>query len=74
MEAEAIPDLISLRVLSNVVYFTGRAVVGEDSISSLTSRAASYAKRVRWINCHRMALVGVVEARMRLAVAGPAGA
>jgi hypothetical protein len=27
-EVEAIPDLINLRVLSNVVYFVGRAIAG----------------------------------------------
>jgi hypothetical protein len=41
-------DLINLRIASNAVYFTGRAVGGEDSIEALTSRAATYAKRVKW--------------------------
>ena len=43
------PDLVVLRVLSNVVYFAGRAVAGEDSIQPLVGRAAVYAKRCRWL-------------------------
>jgi hypothetical protein len=31
-EIKCVPDLIILRILSNVVYFVGRAVSGEDSI------------------------------------------
>jgi hypothetical protein len=46
-EIEILPDLINLRIFSNVIYFTGRALAKEDSIDSLTSRAPSYAKRVQ---------------------------
>jgi homoserine kinase type II len=48
-EIAAVPALINLRVLSNVVYFVGRAAAGEDDISSLTTRIESYAARVRWV-------------------------
>jgi len=48
-EAEAVPDLILLRQLSNVVYFVGRHIAGEDDISSLTTRIANYERRVNWI-------------------------
>mmetsp|Transcript_18166 Transcript_18166/g.25853 ORF Transcript_18166/g.25853 Transcript_18166/m.25853 type:complete len:415 (-) Transcript_18166:57-1301(-) len=48
-EARAIPDLINLRILSNVAYFVGRAIAGEDSISSLTTRISTYEKRVHWV-------------------------
>jgi Ser/Thr protein kinase RdoA (MazF antagonist) len=51
-ELDALPDLVTLRILSNVVYFTGRALAGEDGIESLTSRAAAYARRVRWLQSH----------------------
>jgi len=37
-EIEAIPDLINLRIVSNVVYFVGRSIAGEDGIESLTTR------------------------------------
>jgi Ser/Thr protein kinase RdoA (MazF antagonist) len=37
-EIRAIPDLVTLRVVSNVVYFVGRSLGGEDSITSLTTR------------------------------------
>ncbi len=47
-EISIMPDLINLRIFSNVIYFTGRAMAGEDGIDSLTSRAGAYAKRVRW--------------------------
>jgi Ser/Thr protein kinase RdoA (MazF antagonist) len=51
-EVKALPALINLRVLSNVVYFVGRALAGEDDIKSLTSRAEAYAARVRWVNAN----------------------
>ncbi|GIL84124.1 hypothetical protein Vretimale_11089 [Volvox reticuliferus] len=63
-EIAAIPDLVNLRIFSNAVYFTGRAIAGEDSLESLTSRAGSYAKRVRWVNANRGALVAVIREKM----------
>lgn len=38
---------VNLRILSNVVYFVGRALAGEDSLDSLITRADTYATRVR---------------------------
>ncbi|KAF5841333.1 kinase-like domain-containing protein [Dunaliella salina] len=64
LEAECIPDLINLRIASNAVYFTGRAVGKEDSIEALTSRAGQYAKRVRWVNANREKLVGAIKDKM----------
>lgn len=61
-EVEALPDLIALRVLSNVVYFVGRAAAGEDDISSLTSRAHTYAARVRWLHANADALRELLRA------------
>ncbi|GIL44285.1 hypothetical protein Vafri_1797 [Volvox africanus] len=71
-EIAAIPDLINLRIFSNAVYFTGRAIAGEDSLESLTSRAGSYAKRVRWVNANREALVAVIREKMAALVAARA--
>ena len=40
---------------------------GEDDLKSLTSRAASYAKRVRWVNANRDAIVGAAKELMAAA-------
>lgn len=63
-EIEAIPQLIILRILSNVVYFVGRALAGEDSIESLTSRADSYARRIKWIRSNEAAIVNMISTKM----------
>lgn len=49
LEISVLPDLIALRILSNVVYFVGRAIAKEDSIVTLTSRAENYRQRIRWL-------------------------
>lgn len=59
-EAEAIPDLINLRILSNVVYFVGRAVAKEDSIESLTKRIENYQGRIDWTKDNADKLVGMI--------------
>lgn len=64
-ECDIMADLINLRIFSNVIYFTGRAYAGEDGLESLTSRAASYAKRVKWVNANRPALADTLKALMR---------
>lgn len=68
-EASIMPDLINLRIFSNVVYFTGRAYAGEDGLESLTSRVPSYAKRVRWVNANRRAIVDAVMTAVPATVA-----
>ena len=65
-EAEAIPDLINLRILSNVVYFVGRAISGEDNISSITTRIQNYERRVIWVKEHSEAIVGRIVEKMGL--------
>lgn len=65
-EARAIPDLINLRILSNVVYFCGRSVAGEDDISSLTTRIENYEKRVNWIKEHGDQIVTRIIDKMGL--------
>ena len=61
-ECRAIPGLISLRVVSNVVYFVGRAIGGEDDISSLTTRAEEYARRIRWLDANGDKLIALLLA------------
>lgn len=86
-EQTAVPELIQLRILSNVVWFVGRAVTGrlcagmltnplflltffparlpgEDDIASLASRAASYVKRIEWLETHRQQLEEMIIAVM----------
>ena len=65
-ECRAIPDLINLRVLSNCVYFVGRAISGQDNISSLTSRADMYAQRVLWVNDNKNRISECIRSRMKL--------
>jgi len=67
-EIELVPDLVVLRVLSNVVYFAGRAAAGEDTIAPLTGRAAVYAKRCRWLLEQREWLVGALAGLRELEV------
>eukprot|EP01039_Chlorochromonas_danica_P004228 gene4228-4645_t len=62
LEVSVIPDLINLRILSNVVYFVGRAIAQEDSITSITSRAEIYLQRIRWIKANREAISAKIQA------------
>jgi homoserine kinase type II len=56
-EVEVIPDLIILRILSNVVYFVGRVLCGENRIETLTTRIENYAMRVKWVRAHKDEIV-----------------
>ena len=60
-EIELMPDLIILRILSNVIYFGGRALAGEDTVEPLSGRAHIYAARIRWLHDNRAWLVGVLD-------------
>lgn len=64
-EVEGVPDMINLRILSNVLYFVGRALAKEDTIEALTSRAEMYAERVQWVNANRKAIIESIEKRMK---------
>ena len=66
LEARAIPDLINLRILSNVVYFVGRAIAKEDSIDSLTTRIENYSTRVKWVQDNEEKIVDIIKTRMGL--------
>lgn len=55
-EIAGVPQLVNLRILSNIVYFLGRAQAGEDDISSLTKRLEMYVSRVEWVRRHADAI------------------
>lgn len=65
-EAQAVPDLINLRILSNIVYFVGRHIAGEDNISSITTRIENYARRVDWVNDNKDVIVNLIVEKMGL--------
>jgi hypothetical protein len=56
--------LINLRVLSNVVYFVGRAIAKEDGLDALTTRAATYNTRVKWIRDNSATIVDCIKRKM----------
>lgn len=56
-EIQVVPDLINLRILSNVVYFVGRAIAKEDDISSITTRIETYCKRIEWVKSAAPAII-----------------
>lgn len=61
LEISVVPDLINLRILSNVVYFVGRSIANEDNITSLTTRAGNYLNRIRWINANREVITKKIQ-------------
>lgn len=63
-ECEGLPDMINLRVMSNCVYFVGRAIAGEDTIDSLTTRAEMYAARVVWTRQNRTRITHCISSLM----------
>lgn len=72
-EARAVPSLVKLRILSNVVYFMGRYVAGEDGLEQLTCRAGGYVKRIRWLSDNGSELVGLIT-QCSSAAQSPSGA
>ena len=60
-EREAVPDLIILRILSNVVYFVGRAVAGEDQYCTITAKLSAYLKRVEWLRRNRQYILDAFD-------------
>jgi homoserine kinase type II len=63
-EIESIPDLIILRVLSNVVYFIGRAHAGEDTLDILISKSETYYERIKWIHDNREEIIKIISANV----------
>ena len=60
-EIEAIPTLVNLRILSNVAYFVGRKLAGEDDISSITTRLENYMTRVDWVYANAEAIISKLK-------------
>jgi homoserine kinase type II len=60
MEIECIPDLISLRLLNNVIYYIGRAHAREDTTRSLISRAVNYQKKIIFLHKYREQIVQTI--------------
>ena len=52
-EVESLPWMIKTRILSNVIYFVGRAISGEAELSQLTERIQGYCRRLRWLDDER---------------------
>lgn len=52
-EQRFVSDGMVLRILSNVVFFCGRAALGQDRIEMLASKVGPYARRCRWIEANR---------------------
>jgi homoserine kinase type II len=63
-EIRLMPDFIILRILSNVVYFAGRAAAGEDLIDALTTREGTYAARCKWLEAHRQWLTDTLTSKV----------
>lgn len=49
-EIEAVPVMMKLRLLTNIIHFVGRYLGGFDSAKDLTDRICVYYKRLGWIN------------------------
>lgn len=62
-EIESICILIRLRIHSNVIFFVGRALAGEDQMSTLTSRIETYCKRLRWLKANEIEIVGLIKSK-----------
>jgi len=60
-EKARFPQLITLRILSNVIYFVGRALSQELPLSCLTDRIPGYARRREWLNSNEQVLVALLE-------------
>ena len=68
-EIEMVPDLINLRILSNVVYFVGRAISKEDDISSITTRLENYLTRIKWVESNSQTIIDSIKTKMAAAEA-----
>jgi homoserine kinase type II len=60
-EIKSIPELIILRLLSNIVYFLGRAVSGEDSWETLCLKICDYFDRITWINESKPSIISMIQ-------------
>ncbi len=60
-EMKVVPDLIILRIISNAVYFVGRFIAKEDTISTISNKCATYIARIQWIKANRDVIVTMIE-------------
>ncbi len=60
-EIEAMSTLIRLRILLNNVYFVGRAMSGENQMSTLTCRINNYCQRLRWVKNNEDAIASLIR-------------
>jgi len=56
-EVKAIPSLMKLRILTNIIHFIGRYMEGLDPADHLKGRFKTYEKRISWINENSDAIV-----------------
>jgi len=59
-EIQFVPDGIVVRILSNVIFFFGRACVAQppqDKIETLIKKVEPYARRCRWVKLNREWLI-----------------
>jgi homoserine kinase type II len=60
-EADVVPKLIILRILSNTIYFVGRAIAEEDSIEVLTERVEAYVNRIVWLKSNNDFIAEIIK-------------
>lgn len=63
-EIEVLPNLIKLRLLSNIIYFVARVLAKEDTEATLTCRLGDYCHRIRWINQHSNVISDLIRNAM----------
>jgi homoserine kinase type II len=63
-EIDSIADLMVLRIISNVVFFVGRVISGEDEPDQLVTRAGMYNTRIGWLLDNRAVLRQMIAAEM----------
>ena len=66
-EIAIVPYLIVLRILSNVIYFIGRAISGEDQLTTLTDRISTYCKRITWIKSNASIISDLMRLKFKVA-------
>ena len=65
-EMLVIPSLIILRILSNVIYFVGRAIAEEGSLKTLTDRIVTYCKRITWLKANSFPIISLIQSKYQI--------
>ena len=55
-EVRALPSMIRLRMVSNVIYFVGRVLSGEAKVEYLVDRVPGYCRRLKWLDMEENSL------------------